>query len=546
MNTLKTKKKALLYDTTLRDGMQGENIFFSPEDKLKIAMRLDDAGIHYIEGGWPGSNPGAQAFFDLVRDKQFKQAKICAFGSTRRQNSTCQQDGNIKALIDSGAPVVTIFGKSWDLHVIDIMNNTREENLAMITQTVSYLKAQGREVLYDAEHFYDGYKANADFALETLEAAVEGGSRCLVLCDTNGGSLPCDIDTITRATIAHFKDYDDVIFGVHTHNDCAMAVANTINAVHAGATMVQGTINGYGERCGNADLTAIIPILSLKMNRACISEENLAKLRALSRFVSETANMAPVSSRAFVGRSAFTHKGGVHVSAIMKNPKAYEHMAPELVGNRRRVLVSEQSGKSNIAYKAKELGVDLGDDESKKSLIVNNIKEMENYGYEFDAAEGTLKLLMEKLTEQYQSHFELESFRVVVEKDKERPCYSHAMIKIRVGDKTEITSAEGEGPVSALDNALRKALATMYPSVKDLHLVDFKVRVIDGSDGTDARVRVLIESRDTNHNFSTIGVSEDIIEASWQALADSFQYKLSLEHKGQKNDEKNKKNRISA
>ncbi|EIM65256.1 citramalate synthase [Desulfobacter postgatei] len=546
MNTVKAKKKALLYDTTLRDGMQGENIFFSPEDKLKIAMRLDDAGIHYIEGGWPGSNPGAQAFFDLVRDKQFKQAKICAFGSTRRQNSTCEQDGNIKALIDSGAPVVTIFGKSWDLHVIDIMNNTREENLAMITQTVSYLKAQGREVLYDAEHFYDGYKANADFALETLEAAVKGGSRCLVLCDTNGGSLPCDIDTITRATIAHFKDYDDVIFGVHTHNDCAMAVANTINAVHAGATMVQGTINGYGERCGNADLTAIIPILSLKMNRECISQENLAKLRALSRFVSETANMAPVSSRPFVGRSAFTHKGGVHVSAIMKNPKAYEHMVPEIVGNRRRVLVSEQSGKSNIAYKAKELGVDLGDDESKKSLIVNNIKEMENEGYEFDAAEGTLKLLMEKLTEQYQSHFELESFRVVVEKDKERPCYSHAMIKIRVGDKTEITSAEGEGPVSALDNALRKALATMYPSVRDLHLVDFKVRVIDGSDGTDARVRVLIESRDTDHIFSTIGVSEDIIEASWQALADSFQYKLSLEHKGQKNDEKNKKNLISA
>nr|WP_320192836.1 citramalate synthase [uncultured Desulfobacter sp.] len=535
MNGVKAKKKALLYDTTLRDGMQGENIFFSPEDKLKIAMRLDDAGVHYIEGGWPGSNPGAQAFFDLVRDKEFKQAKICAFGSTRRQNSTCEQDGNIKALIDSGAPAVTIFGKSWDLHVTDIMNNTREENLAMITQSVAYLKAQGREVLYDAEHYYDGYKANAQFALETLEAAVEGGTRCLVLCDTNGGSLPCDIDTITRETMAHFKDHDDVIFGVHTHNDCAMGVANAINAIHAGATMVQGTINGYGERCGNADLTAIIPILAHKMNRDCISDENLAKLRALSRFVSETANMPPVASRPFVGRSAFTHKGGVHVSAIMKNPKAYEHMAPELVGNRRRVLVSEQSGKSNITYKAKELGVDLGNDESKKSLIVNNIKEMENFGYEFDTAEGSLKLIMERLTEQYQSHFELESFRVVVEKDKERPCYSHAMIKIRVGDKTEITSAEGEGPVSALDNALRKALAAMYPGVKDLHLVDFKVRVIDGSDGTDARVRVLIESRDTDNIFSTVGVSEDIIEASWQALADSFQYKLSLDHKNELN-----------
>lgn len=538
MNAVKAKKKALLYDTTLRDGMQGENIFFSPEDKLKIAMRLDDAGIHYIEGGWPGSNPGAQAFFDLVRNKEFKQARICAFGSTRRQNSTCEEDANIKALIDSGAPVVTIFGKSWDLHVTDIMNNTREENLAMITQSVAYLKRQGREVLYDAEHFYDGYKANPQFALETLEAAVEGGTRCLVLCDTNGGSLPCDIDTITRETIAHFKDFDDVIFGVHTHNDCAMGVANAVNAIHAGATMVQGTINGYGERCGNADLTAIIPILALKMNRDCVSEENLAKLRTLSRFVSETANMPPVASRPFVGRSAFTHKGGVHVSAIMKNPKAYEHMTPELVGNRRRVLVSEQSGKSNIAYKAKELGVDLGDDESKKSLIVNNIKEMENFGYEFDTAEGSLKLIMERLTEQYHSHFELESFRVVVEKDKERPCYSHAMIKIRVGDKTEITSAEGEGPVSALDNALRKALTAMYPGVKDLHLVDFKVRVIDGSDGTDARVRVLIESRDRDNIFSTVGVSEDIIEASWQALADSFQYKLSLDQQCRSNGAK--------
>ena len=502
-------------------------------------MRLDDAGIHYIEGGWPGSNPGAQAFFDLVRDKEFKQARICAFGSTRRQNSTCEQDANIKALIDSGAPAVTIFGKSWDLHVTDIMDNTRQENLAMITQSISYLKARGREVLYDAEHFFDGYKANPEFALETLEAALEGGTRCLVLCDTNGGSLPCDIDTITRETIARFKDYDDVIFGVHTHNDCAMAVANTINAVHAGVTMVQGTINGYGERCGNADLTAIIPILALKMNRECISEENLAKLRALSRFVSETANMPPVAGRPFVGRSAFTHKGGVHVSAIMKNPKAYEHMTPERVGNRRRVLVSEQSGKSNIAYKAKELGVDLGDDESKKSLIVSNIKEMENFGYEFDTAEGSLKLIMERLTEQYQSRFDLESFRVVVEKDKERPCYSHAMIKIRVGDKTEITSAEGDGPVSALDNALRKALTAMYPGVKDLHLVDFKVRVIDGSDGTDAKVRVLIESRDTDNIFSTVGVSEDIIEASWQALADSFQYKLSLDHKVEAN-QKNK------
>jgi 2-isopropylmalate synthase len=511
--------------------MQGENIFFSSEDKLKIAKRLDEAGIHYIEGGWPGSNPGAQAFFELVRGIVFKNAKIAAFGATRRQGISCEQDANIRALIDSEAPVITIFGKSWDLHVEAIMDNTKEENLAMIQESVSFLLAQDREVLYDAEHFYDGYKANDAYALKTLEAAVEGGTRCLVLCDTNGGSLPCEIDTITRCVVAHFKAQGrSITIGIHTHNDCAMAVANAVTAVHAGATMVQGTINGYGERCGNADLTAIIPILALKMKQDCVDGENLKKILNLSRFVSETANVPPVNSRPFVGKSAFAHKGGVHVSAIMKNPKAYEHISPSLVGNERRVLVSEQSGKSNITYKAKELGVDLGDDDTKKALIVASIKELENDGFEFDAAEGSLKLIMEKLTGQFVPNFELESFRVTVEKDRERPCYSHAMIKIRVGNETEITSAEGDGPVSALDNALRKALTTIYPQIDDMYLVDFKVRVIEGSDGTDAKVRVLIESRDTNNIFSTIGVSEDIIEASWQALADSFQYKLSLDN----------------
>ena len=523
-------EKILLYDTTLRDGMQGENIFFSPEDKIKIAQRLDDAGIHYIEGGWPGSNLGAQHFFELAGNIEFKNAKITAFGSTRRQGKTCEEDSNIRALIDSRAPVITLFGKSWDLHVEAIMSNTKEENLNMIQESIAYLLGKNREVLYDAEHFYDGYKANPDYALETLEAAVRGGTNCLVLCDTNGGCLPCEIETITKAVADHFKNHvrKDIILGIHTHNDCSMAVANSVVAVHAGASMVQGTINGYGERCGNADLTAIIPILALKMKRECMDDVNLKKLLNLSRFVSETANMPPASSRPFVGKSAFAHKGGVHVSAIMKNPRAYEHIAPELVGNQRRVLVSEQSGKSNITYKAKELGVDLGEDENKKALIVKSIKELENNGFEFDAAEGSLKLIMEKLTDQFVRHFELESFRVSVEKDKERPCYSHAMIKIRVGDKTEITSAEGDGPVSALDNALRKALTTIFPQINDMHLVDFKVRVIDGFDGTDAKVRVLIESRDTHNIFSTIGVSEDIIEASWQALADSFQYKLSL------------------
>ena len=524
-------EKTLLYDTTLRDGMQGENIFFSPDDKVKIAKRLDESGIHYIEGGWPGSNPGARHFFELAKKINFKNARIAAFGSTRRQGKPVGTDANIQALIDSEAPVITIFGKSWDLHVESIMQNTKKENLAMIKESVAYLLDHDREVIYDAEHFFDGFKANPDYALKTLEAAAQGGTKCLVLCDTNGGSLPCEIETITRKVMAHFKTAPGLTLGIHTHNDCAMAVANSVTAVHAGATMVQGTINGYGERCGNADLTAIIPILALKMNRDCISRDNLEKLVNLSRFISETANVPPVNSRPFVGKSAFAHKGGIHVSAIMKNPRAYEHISPKVVGNERRVIVSEQSGKSNIEYKARELGVDLGHNGINGHQIVSSIKELEDYGFEFDAAEGSLKLIMEKLTDQFVPHFELESFRVVVEKDKERPCYSHAMIKIRVGNKTEITSAEGDGPVSALDNALRKALTTIFPQVDDMHLVDFKVRVIDGMDGTDAKVRVLIESRDENNIFSTIGVSEDIIEASWQALADSFQYKLSLDNK---------------
>ncbi len=532
-------ENALIYDTTLRDGMQGENIFFSPEDKVKIAKKLDETGIHYIEGGWPGSNPGAQHFFELVRDVEFKTAKIAAFGSTRHKDKTCEQDANLSALIESGAPVVTIFGKSWDLHVESIMDNTREENLNMIKESIAFLLNHDREVIYDAEHFFDGYKYNREYAVQTLEAAVDGGATTLVLCDTNGGSLPCEIEDGTRDIINHFnkKSQGTITIGIHTHNDCNMAVANSITAVHAGARMVQGTINGYGERCGNADLTSIIPILSLKMKLNCIDTANLDKILNLSRFVSETANMPPVNSRPFVGKSAFAHKGGVHVSAIMKNPKAYEHIKPELVGNERRVLVSEQSGKSNILFKAKELGVDLKDNDRYGQQIVSSIKELEDDGFEFDAAEGSLKLIMEKLTDQFVPHFELESFRVTIEKDKERPCYSHAMIKIRVGNKIEITSAEGEGPVSALDNALRKALSAIYPGISDMHLVDFKVRVIDGRDGTSAKVRVLIESRDKNRIFSTIGVSEDIIEASWQALIDSFQYKLSID-----NEKKAKKN----
>ena len=532
----------LLYDTTLRDGAQGENVSFTSEEKIRITLKLDELGLHYIEGGWPGSNPRDMQFFELAKKIKLTHAKLTAFGSTRRPGKKANKDQNLIALIESETPSVAIFGKTWDLHVKEVMGNTLEENLGMIHDSVSYLKGKGREVVYDAEHFFDGYKDNREYAIKTLFAAFDGGAEMLVLCDTNGGSLPFDIEAAIKdvhATLCEKYKGNSlrVRLGIHTHNDSGLAVANSIVAVQAGAVMVHGTMNGYGERCGNADLTSIIPILCLKMNRPCISHEKLKNLRKISRFVSETANMTPLSSRPFVGKSAFTHKGGIHVSAIMKNPRAYEHIDPDFVGNKRRVLVSDLSGKSNIEYKAKELGVDLvpSDDLNTKGLetreIVTEIKRLEQEGFQFEAAEGSLKILIEKFTRQFNPLFELVSFRVTIEKDKSQSCKSHAMIKISVSGKEEITAAEGNGPVSALDNALRKALAKFYPGLDAMHLTDFKVRVIDGRDGTSAKVRVLIESRDDDQIWNTIGVSEDIIEASWQALADSFQYELSTNAK---------------
>ncbi len=526
----------LIYDTTLRDGTQGENITFSADEKIKIALRLDDFGIHYIEGGWPGSNPKDMQFFDLASRVEFKQARLVAFGSTRKPKIQPDEDENLRALVTSKTPTVAIFGKSWDLHVQKIMNNRLEENLAMIEDSVSYLKNNNLEVVYDAEHFFDGYKNNAKYALHTLYAAINGGADFLVLCDTNGGTLPSEIESIikdVRRSIdeqtSNLSEHAGVRLGIHAHNDCGLAVANSITAVEAGAAMVHGTINGYGERCGNADLTSIVPVISLKMNRSCVSALNLEKLMTLSRYVSETANQVPLNSRPFVGKSAFAHKGGIHVSAIMKMPKAYEHMEPALVGNQRRVLVSDLSGKSNIEFKAKELGVELGGNGFDSKKIVSEIKQLEQQGYQFDVAEGSFKILMEKFTDQFEPLFRLESFRVTIEKDKDRPCSSQATVKISVGDKQEITAAEGYGPVSALDNALRKALDRFFPDLDTMRLVDFKVRVIDGGRGTAAKVRVFIESRDQDDIWSTIGVSEDIIEASWQALADSFQFKLANE-----------------
>jgi len=527
----------LLYDTTLRDGTQGENISFSADEKIQIAQRLDDLGIHYIEGGWPGSNPRDRRFFELALKTEFKHSRITAFGSTRRPGARPEEDDNLRALLESGTGVITIFGKSWDLHVEQIMSNTLEENLAMIQESVEFLKQHEREVIYDAEHFFDGYKENREYALKTLKAAVEGGADIIVLCDTNGGTLPFEIETIigdVQSDLAvHFGTDSDSLpckIGIHTHNDSGLAVANTLSAINNGVKMAQGTINGYGERCGNADLTTIIPLLCLKMDRPCIPRNNLSKLKKVSRFVSETANMIPLNTRPFVGKSAFAHKGGIHVSAIMKSPRAYEHIPPEWVGNERRVLVSDLSGKSNVEYKAKELGVDLGANGFDSRKIVSEIKRLEQEGYQFDVADGSFKILIEKFTDQFQPLFELESFRVTIEKDKDRPCTAHATIKISVEGKEEITAAEGHGPVSALDNALRKALDKFFPQVEKMRLVDFKVRVIDGRDGTAAKVRVFIASRDQDRIWSTIGVSEDVIEASWHALADSFHYKLSTKN----------------
>jgi len=514
-----------LYDTTLRDGTQGEHINLSAEDKFRIAKKLDEFGILYVEGGWPGSNPKDVRFFDMAREFNFKNSRITAFSSTCRPGISPRDDENIRALLNTEMDTVTLFGKSWDLHATEILGISLKENLRMIHETVAFMIGEGREVIYDAEHFFDGFRANPSYAMETLQAAEEAGANTIVLCDTNGGSMPREIAEM----VAKAADRLKVPIGIHAHNDCGLALANSLAAVEAGARMVQGTINGYGERCGNVDLISIIGNLQLKMGYFCVPEERLKQLTELSRYVSEVANVPPMNQRPFVGQSAFAHKGGVHVSAIQKNPAAYEHMDPKQVGNRRRVLVSDLSGKSNIAYKAREMEIKLGGNGYDSQKIVNEIKRLEDEGYQFDAAEGSLELLIKKVTGQFHEPFALESFRVTTEKNRLGPSACQATIKISVGNEEEITAAEGDGPVNALDNALRKALTKFFPQIDEMGLVDFKVRVIDGSWGTGSKVRVQIESRDSREIWSTIGVSENIIEASWQALADSFQYKLSKE-----------------
>ena len=520
--------KITIYDTTLRDGTQGEQVNLSAEDKLRIAKKLDEYGIPYIEGGWPGSNPKDVRFFELAQKNPLKSARITAFGSTRRANIHPEDDRNIRALLETEAETVAVFGKSWDLHASQILEVSLDENVAMIEESVAYLKENGREVIYDAEHFFDGYKHNPDYALRAMNAAMNGGADIIVLCDTNGGSMPEEISDIMTEVLPHLN----LPVGIHAHNDCGLALANSLAAVKAGATMVQGTVNGYGERCGNVDLISVIGNLQLKMGYQCSAPKQLKQLTELSRFVSEVANVPPLNQRPFVGKSAFAHKGGVHVSAIVKNPAAYEHMDPEQVGNRRRVLVSDLSGKSNIEYKSREMGIRLGGNGFDSQKIVGEIKKLEDQGYQFDAAEGSLELLIKKETGQFEEPFILESFRVTSEKNRGGETSSQATIKITVGKDEEITAAEGDGPINALDNALRKALTKFFPHIKQMGLVDFKVRVIDGSKATAAKVRVQIETRDTREIWTTIGVSKDIIEASWQALADSVQYKLSKESNG--------------
>jgi 2-isopropylmalate synthase len=514
--------RVLLYDTTLRDGTQWEGISLSVEDKLKIAAKLDEFQIDYIEGGWPGSNPKDIEFFRRVPELGLKHARVVAFGSTRHASRTVETDPNIRLLVEANTPTVALVSKTWDLHVTEALRISLEQNLEMIRDSVAYLKALGREVVFDAEHFFDAYRANREYALETLHVAAAAGADWLVLCDTNGGSLPWEIEEITRAVAA----LDLAPLGIHCHNDSANAVANTLAAVRAGVTQVQGTINGYGERCGNVDLTSVIPNLVLKMGVPCMPRELVARLTELSWYVSEVANVTPNDHQPFVGKSAFAHKGGIHVSAVMREASTYEHIDPTLVGNARRVVVSELAGRSNLLYKAQQFALDLAEDSPEWQRILQRIKDLEYEGYQFEGAEASLELLMKKTLGLYERLFDLEGFRVTVEKRQDGRPVSEATIKVYVDGEHEHTAAEGDGPVHALDNALRKALLPFYPALREIHLTDFKVRVLDAQDGTAAKVRVLIDSADENGSWSTVGVSENILEAAWQALVDSIEYGL--------------------
>jgi 2-isopropylmalate synthase len=511
-------KPAYLYDTTLRDGTQGEGFQLSVLDKLRIAERLDAFGIDFIEGGWPGSNPKDVEFFREAKSLKLKHAKLAAFGSTRRANTPVGDDPQVALLLEAETPVVTIFGKSWELHVTEVLRTTVEENRAMIRDTVAHLVKHGREVMYDAEHFFDGYKDSPEHALSTLEAAAEGGAACLVLCDTNGGTLP---DEIVQICAAVRERLPNVPFGIHTHNDCELAVANAVAAVKAGATQVQGTINGYGERTGNCNLTSVIPILQLKLGMSVVSR--LEKLRDLSYFVDDVSNNPHFARAAFVGRTAFAHKGGMHVNAVQKLARSYEHIEPASVGNEQNILVSELSGQSNILIKAGELGLPLEKGSAEASAVLKRVKELENEGYSFEAAGGSLELLIRRELGNHARPFDLTEYHTSFRQYRDgHPPVCEATVKLMVDGTPELTVAEGRGVVNALDLALREALLPFFPEISEVSLVDYKVRIIDSHDATAAKTRVLIVSTDGENNWGTVGVSENIIEASWLALVDGI------------------------
>ncbi|MCC3143746.1 citramalate synthase [Halanaerobium sp. Z-7514] len=513
------------YDTTLRDGSQGEGVSLSLDDKLRIARQLDRFGIDFIEGGWPGSNPKDEDFFREAQNMEFEHAEITAFSSTRRANMKASEDPNILKLVDSGVNYVTIFAKSWDFHVTEALEVPLQENIDMITDTINFLRAKGLNVIYDAEHFFDGYVNNPEYALKTLKAAEDAGAEVLVLCDTNGGMLPSQVREIMQEVKKHVK----TDLGIHAHNDGNLAVANSLAAYEEGAVHFQGTVGGLGERCGNADLCSIIPSLQLKYEERLVSDEQLKQLKPLYFFVTETANLIPKNNMPYVGKSAFTHKGGIHVSAVRKNPNTYEHIQPELVGNERRVLVSELAGKSNLKYKLKELGFKLEDFSNEMiRKLIKRVKKLENQGYQFEGAEASLILLAFREFKGYKSFYEIEDFRTYSNNRGEQT-HSEAVVKMTVkGEKVHI-AAEGDGPVNALDNCFRKALVSFYPEITETKLIDYKVRVLNGNDGTAAKVRVLIETADLEKSWTTIGVSTNIIQASWDALLDSIEYWLLIE-----------------
>jgi len=524
-----------IYDTTLRDGAQSEGLSLSVEDKLHIAHILDRLGVPFIEGGWPGANPKDVQFFWRLKEEPLAQAEVVAFCSTRRPGQRAAEDSTLQPILSAGTRWVTIFGKSWDLHVTEGLKTTLDENLAMIADTIEFLRSQGRRVIYDAEHWFDGYKQNPEYALKTIEAATRAGAEWLVLCDTNGGTLPHEVGQIVRELVGALPEMVDgeqslPQVGIHTHNDSGTAVANAIAAVMEGAQMVQGTINGYGERCGNANLCSVIPNVQLKLGYNCIPEEGIKQLTKSSRAISEIANLAPDESSPFVGLSAFAHKGGIHVSAVQRNPLTYEHIEPEAVGNLRRIVISEQSGLSNVLAKARSFGIELERDNPASRKILQKLKDLESEGYQFEGAEASFDLLMREALGERSHFFDLKGFQVHCDKScREEEGNSLATVKVAVNGKDILEAAEGNGPVSAMDKALRKALENFYPAIVNFHLTDYKVRILDGKAGTEAKTRVLIESSDGHQHWTTVGVSTNIIEASYQAVVEALEYGLLLQ-----------------